>query len=700
MNIFSASNFSPRRRTAALSFCALLTLSVAAHFLSAARAQTSKIVPIGTVRGAVSDAEDATKHKSPFAARGSAPVAVQGIIYQKTHTTKNGAAINGFFLQNSAATADSDPNTSDGIWVFLGRYSKLRDGYVPTVGDEVILSARVVEYQGQTQLSSPALVRGVRRNVALDSEVAPFEVQPPDDESAAERYWERHEGMRARLPASAVALSGRHVFGSDQEAWFARGDSAIAKRADVYARRAFRDSHPLDDDAAELFDNGNGYRVLLAGQNLPTVRVFETLSEPVSGGVSYGFGKYALQVERVFGMQAGADPALNAPPRAAAKDEYGVATYNVENLYDFRNDPNDGCDFKGDSGCPGVKPPFDYVPASAAEYQRHLDKLAHSIVEDLHAPDIVLLEELEDQDICAVQDGEMECGTADNADGRPDVAQELALAIKKIGGVAYQALNDRDGADARGITCGFLVRTERVQVLAADAGDAVLGNAPQVVGYQSGLAFNTQLQNPKALNAPLGDSADRDEEAQNGGIFTRAPQVGKFRIWQNGVAQAANGGPNVTLYAIANHFSSRPDQRLTQRRAQSAYLAGLVQTLQKADPQARVVAGGDLNVYPRPDDPLVSARTKKPSDQLAALYDAGLLNLWDDLVKDAPAAAYSYVYNGQAQTLDHLWNTPPQHAALQQVRVAHINSDWPADDASSNNRRASDHDPVVALYRF
>jgi uncharacterized protein len=34
--------------------------------------------------------------------------------------------------------------------------------------------------------------------------------------------------------------------------------------------------------------------------------------------------------------------------------------------------------------------------------------------------------------------------------------------------------------------------------------------------------------------------------------------------------------------------------------------------------------------------------------------------------------------------------------ALDQVRVSHVNSDWPADYDADGPRGASDHDPVVA----
>jgi predicted extracellular nuclease len=755
--------------------------------------QDQDIVPIGQVQGAVADTDRGTGHRSPLvprvrrgaaaegeettadatadAANGDtgaaggaagdaagagtaaattgaasrprrASVTVQGVIYQKTLSLSDrGAQVRGFFVQNTAATADRDPNTSDGLWVFQGGFPTLlpadradRTRYTPTVGDEVVLRGEVSEYFGQTQLSRAALVRVVRRGVDLDQALPPFEAAPPDDLEASNRYWERREGMRGRLPAGSLVLSARHLYAGDAEAWVVRGDHPLAKRTAPYSRRAFRDTHPLDNDPAQGFDDENGYRFALGSQGLkgqadslaPTIaplRTFDTITSAATGGVLYSFGKYAIQVEAPVTFTRGADPSLNAPPIAPDRTrEYSVATYNIENLYDFRDDPSDGCDFKGNTGCQGVAPPFDYAPASEAEYQAHLRTLASNITRDLHAPDVILVVEAEDQDICRIENGAMDCGTGDEAqarakaDGRPDTLQDLALAIQGAGGPAYQAAYDRDGADTRGITCAFLFRTDRVEMPVASPTDPLLGSAPRVAGFEAGLSFNRESSNPKVLNAPLKntvaseDAADTDNENQGArvpGIFTRAPQVGLFRIFPEKVGQ----GQPVVLYAIANHFSSRPNQRLTQRRAQARYLAALVATLQAADPGARVVAGGDLNVYPRPDDPFGPRERKKPSDQLAALYDQGLINLWDSLVQEAPEAAYTYVFNGQAQTLDHLWNTPAQHAALVQVRVAHINADWPegeeggeggeaAGTPGSPARRGSDHDPVVARYRF
>ena len=119
-----------------------------------------------------------------------------------------------------------------------------------------------------------------------------------------------------------------------------------------------------------------------------------------------------------------------------------------------------------------------------------------------------------------------------------------------------------------------------------------------------------------------------------------------------------------SLWASSNHYSSGPDRRVGQRREQAAYGAAIVTAIEASDPHARVVYGGDLNVFPRPDDPIATAANPAPSDQLAPLYEAGLRNLWDDLLADTPSSAYSYSFQGQAQTLDHLLVNDALHTDL------------------------------------
>jgi len=402
-------------------------------------------IPIGEVQGSVGDSDSGTSHSSPYV---GAEVAVQGVVYEKTQEYRSsGGAYYGLFIQNTAAEADDDPNSSDGIFVFLYTYPTLpviHGGgyYEPQIGDELILIGTVEERFGNTRLNFVDLLEVVRTGVVLDDEIPAFEVNPPssitddttyDDIQDAYRYWERHEGMRGQIPAGSIVLNGRDVFAStfDSEVWVARPDSLIAQRTEPYERRSFRDVHPLDDISTLGFDNDNPYRILMgtfgikAAEDdttalLSPARTFDTLAQEATGGVYYNFGKYSIQVDEQIQL-SGVDPSLNNPPAAPDREfEYSIVDFNVENLYDFVDDPFDGCDFQGNSGCPGVNPPFDYAPSSDSIYQARLGEIAEQIISNLHSPDIILAQEAEDQDICTVTGGVYTCGTINNADGKPD----------------------------------------------------------------------------------------------------------------------------------------------------------------------------------------------------------------------------------------------------------------------------------------
>lgn len=673
-----------------------------------------QVLPIGVVQGVVNDSDDGLKHRSSFAPpsgnSAGATVVVRGVIYQKTLArTSAGGSQNGFFIQNTAAIADGDPRSSDGIFVFMGGFSDLIGGYVPAVGDEVVISGRVTEFFNLTELSSARLLHLVRSGVDLEAELPAFEVNPPDDLADANRYWERHEGMRARVPAGSLVIDSRDVFAStaDGEVWVMRDDHPVALRADPYTRRAFRDPHPLDNiDANQLFDDGNGYRIVLGshgikaavGDNTALIapaRTYDVINNALIGGVYFSFSKYQIMIGQQLDLTPGVDPALNAPPQVLDPDEeFSLATFNLENLYDFRDDPFDGCDFTGNPGCAGVNPPFDYVPSSEAAYQARLNEIAQQIVADLHSPDIILVQEAEDQDICMVAEWVLTCGTADNADGKPDTLQELATVIHSLGGPPYDAAYDRDGADDRGIVAAYLFRADRVELLPALADDPVLGSAPMVNYRGAPLLYNIDVQNPKALNAELPVDVDLSTGVDGTNVFTRAPQVGFFRVWRNGIEASVF----TDLYILDNHFSSTPNARVGQRTEQTAYNAAIVAALQEADPEVRVVVGGDLNVYPRLDDPFTPGHPLFPSDQLAPLYNQGLVNLFDILLMEVPTSAYGYIFQGQTQTLDQIFVTPSMLTDLVQVRVAHINSDFPAEYAGDGPRGTSDHDPLVAQF--
>jgi predicted extracellular nuclease len=664
-------------------------------------------IAIGTVNGPVPNSDYCATHVSPYVGQ---TVTVQGVIYEKTLQAISNSTntYKGFYIQNTSATADTDPNTSDGIFVFMATVSTIGT-YTPQVGDEIILSSKVSEYYNMTELVSPLTVKAILRNgVDINTQVAPVVANPPVSLADANCYWERLQGMRVQVPQNSIVLGGRNVFSpADAEIWVANPDSTVAKRTDLYTNRAFRDAHPLDDNYDAANWDGNGYRILMGSLGIKATvgdvqaliapaRTFSTLTNAPVGGLNYTFSKYRIEVDAQPTFSEGVDPAANNPPSVFDRSiHYTIADYNLENLYDYRDNPFSGCDFTGNSGCPkvdpflsAVTPPYDYVPASDAAYQARLNDIALQIVNALHSPDILMVQEVENQDICTVTGGALTCGAVDNADGKPDVLQELDLKITANGGPAYNAAFDRNSSDLRGIAPAFLYRTDRVQLL-SPVGDPILGTDPAIAYAGATVPANSDVSNPKTFNAvlPVGFTG----ACETSWVFPRAPGVALFRIYSTGIGV----GSYRDVYVIDNHFKSGPDTCVAHRTEQAKYNAAIVAFLQAANPNARIVLGGDLNVYPRPDDIGYGA-----SDQLGSLYASslGLTNLWEVLVGQAPESAYSYVYLGMAQTLDQMFVNQPMLADLKQFRIAHINSDFPADYPDDVARGTSDHDPNVAAF--
>ena len=683
------------------------------------------ILPIGTINGVISDTTDAPHHLSPYVPTGSSQpyygqyVTIQGVIYEKTLQLISNSSpdtYKGFFIQNTSSTADIDPNTSDGLFAFMNTNSTIpgpTGAYTPQVGDEVVLYGQMEEYYNMTEMGNLAVVRIVRSGVVLDTELAPFVANPPANLADANRYWERRQGMRGQVSANGIVLNGRNVFSpADAEIWVARADSTIALRVAPYERRAFRDAHILDDNYNATTWDGNGYRIVMGSLGvkytagdaqalLAPARTFDTVTNAPVGGVNYSFSKYRIEVTTQPVLSNGVDPAANNPPQTFDRSlAYSIVDYNLENLYDFRNNPFSGCDFTGDTGCPkvapflaAVNPPYDYVPASDAVYQARLTDISLQIINDLHNPDILMVQEVENQDICSVTDGSLVCGVIDNADGKPDVLQELALKIATNGGPAYDASFDRNSSDLRGIAPAFLYRTDRVQLL-PPAGDPILGTDPAIAYPGATVPSNSDVSNPKTLNAvlPVGFTGACEIDW----VFPRAPDIALFRIFSTSIGM----GTYHDVYVINNHFKSGPDSCVGQRTEQAKYNAAIVQFIQAANPDARIVVGGDLNVYPRPDDPFAPIGQPTSSDQLGSLYDPGLglTNLWEVLLGQAPESAYSYVYLGMAQTLDQMFINGPMLEVFKQFRIAHINSDFPAEYSGDVARGTSDHDPQVAIF--
>jgi predicted extracellular nuclease len=145
-------------------------------------------------------------------------------------------------------------------------------------------------------------------------------------------------------------------------------------------------------------------------------------------------------------------------------------------------------------------------------------------------------------------------------------------------------------------------------------------------------------------------------------------------------------GGDQTVYVLNNHFTSmsggeKPTE--PRRKAQAAWNVTLVQRILQQDSQAHVIVLGDLNSF-------------YDSPPLDVLREAGMLHVYEFVEPDRP---YTYIFQGESETLDHILVTPSLYAGLAHVAVLHVGADYPPpipDDPSA--RRVSDHDALVVIF--
>jgi hypothetical protein len=159
----------------------------------------------------------------------------------------------------------------------------------------------------------------------------------------------------------------------------------------------------------------------------------------------------------------------------------------------------------------------------------------------------------------------------------------------------------------------------------------------------------------------------------------------------------------------SNGWPTDGDRVRAKRQEQAESLANLVQTRQTADPNERIILVGDFNAYEFNDGlaDLMNTITGTPApDNETAVPGDGVDLVTPDLDNlvdtPPPAERYSYIFDGQAQNIDHVVVNGALTAATYARRIEHprINADFPAVDRNDPGtpRRLSDHDPVVGFF--
>ncbi len=208
----------------------------------------------------------------------------------------------------------------------------------------------------------------------------------------------------------------------------------------------------------------------------------------------------------------------------------------------------------------------------------------------------------------------------------------------------------------------------------------------------------------EGLGLRFTDPTEGDEDL----LFERPPLVLRALMAREG--SAAGTGLPVTI--VVNHLQSLidvdqdpgdgPRQRL-KRQLQAEFVANLVQSLQNEN----LILVGDFNAFQFNDgyvDVIGTIRgAPAPADRVTLasedLVDPNLAVLVETLPADQ---RYSFVFEGNAQTLDHVLVNQHVAGRLTRFVYARNNADFPESFAADTTRteRVSDHDMPVAYFRL
>ncbi|MFE9094974.1 endonuclease/exonuclease/phosphatase family protein [Streptomyces sp. NPDC007264] len=536
----------------------------------------------------------------------------------------------GFWVQDP--NPDGDPATSEGIFVFTSSTPKV------AVGDSVTVTGTVSEYvpggtssgnQSVTEITKPTVTvlsggNALPAPVVIDAESVPAEYAPAGDTAANGSI----NGL-ALQPATYALDHYESLEGMNVQA----SDARVVTATDAYSELwvTVKPHEHADRRGGTVYGS---YRSQNTGRlqiqslgptaGFPTANVGDTLTGPTTGPLDYNqYGGYTLVARELGTLESGG--LQRETTRKQGRGELAVATYNVENL-----DPSD------------------------TTFEAH----ASAIVNNLQSPDIVSLEEIQDDN-----------GATD--DGTVDASQtvgRLVDAIVAAGGPHYDwrsidPVNDQDGGQPGGnIRQVFLFNPQRVSFTDRPGGDSTTA-----VGV-------TEVHGKAQLTVSPG----RIDPASDAWKSSRKPLVGEFVFRGR------------TVFVIANHLASKGgDQALhsqyqpptrgseTQRHLQAAEVHAFVKDILDTQKNADVVALGDMNDY-------------EFSDTAKILEGDG--ELWSAIKSLRKSERYTYDYQGNSQVLDQILVSPSIRRGCDvDYDSVHINAEF--------HDQISDHDPQVLRFR-
>ncbi|BCM66078.1 putative large secreted protein [Streptomyces sp. EAS-AB2608] len=565
-----------------------------------------------------------TTRISPFA--GQKVTDVPGIV---TATRTYGSA-KGFWLQDP--TPDADPATSEGVFVFTSSTPKV------AVGDAVTVTGTVTEYvpggtssgnQSLTEITKPTVTtvstgNAVPAPVVVDEDTVPDAYTPAGDPAAGNSV----NGLPLAPSAYALdryeSLEGMNVQVAD-----ARVVTATDPHSELWVTvKPWENRNRRGGTVYGSYDAQNTGRLQIQSlgpvADFPKANVGDTLAGPTTGPLDFNqYGGYTLVARELGTLKNGG--LERETTRKQSRRELAVATYNVENL-----DPSD------------------------STFDRH----AAAIVHHLQSPDIVSLEEIQDNN----------GATNDTTVDASQTVTKLIDAIVAAGGPRYDwrsvdPVDDQDGGEPGGnIRQVFLFNPERVSFT-----DRAGGDSTTAVGV-------TEAHGRARLTVSPGRIAPADTAWKN----SRKPLAGEFVF------------RGKTVFVIANHFNSKGgDQGLTsqyqpparssetQRHAQATAVNAFVKDILSVQKNADVIALGDINDFE------FSGTTK-------ILEGGGAL--WSAIKSLPKSERYTYDYQGNQQVLDQILISPAiRRGGDFAYDSVHINAEF--------HDQISDHDPQVLRFR-
>ncbi len=528
-----------------------------------------------------------------------------------------------FWIQDP--NGDGDPDTSDGI--FVDDRDRLPDPK-PQVGDLVVVTGQVEELQFGAALPLTRIDDPHKYEFEILSTenplppVIPITDLPDESIPDAIGFWEPLEGM-------LVSVENGFVVGPTSRF----GEFAMITETDAEPGSGYypQTKQILIRSTGPNAVDYNPERVLVDDSTLedPIVVKPGDRVRSLTGVVDYTFGNYKLQPVE-YDVKTHKLAKVPVSDRSGPKGDLVITTFNVENLFDLVDNPD-----KDDQGS----------TPSPEELEVQLTKLALAIEIELELPEIIVVQEVENQEI----------------------AQVLADRVNAAAGTNYQAVSF-ETSDGRGIEPGFLWDADRVTLVDAyQLTDAIM---PGVAA-----AFGPSSPSPG-----------------------REPIVGVFEVDGREIIIVGNHfkskGGDEPLFGV-----NWPPDRITeaQRKAQARVVREFVNAILDADPDAWVLVAGDLNDFP-------FAEPGEGADHPLAILEGGpgevpLANLvWEEKA----AERFTYIFDGNSQVLDHMLASPAMREVLRGVDILHFNASYPdgLGEDPSTALRASDHDPLEARFRL